>query len=357
MIKKNYLFKKENNIKLKELKKKRKIKSIVKQTNKQNENQLNPLSSLEKYLLSQNENKDEITALNFEDDNIFDDDFQDKILNDQEKQKRFHKKLKLDKKDEIYINNNKNFLKKDYNENVKKIYKKYIDRIRNDNEIYTQLNTDKLPYESDINYYNRISKLRYYAPTAQDLIFDTKQKYKKTFKDYLMKLTNNDNLTSDKIMNNIFFKNDNNLIYIVDRLKDFDRKIKKKYNNITIKGFLDFSNYFIEEQTNKLLTYNNINELNNLEDINQDPTDFGEEEIDVSKEEIVEDIRKLIILNIKKHNRKDTNKEDSYKWFFNKVKKEENRIKLQNIFYNINNGKIKSVIQDKYIDDIYELVK
>jgi hypothetical protein len=398
MIKKNYLFKKENNIKLKELKNKRKIKSIVKQSNKQNENQLNPLSFLDKYLLSKNENKDEITPLNFEDDNIFDEDYQEKILNDKEKRDIFHTKLNLNEEDAKYIANETNKSGKKYISKVKNIYKKYIDRIRNDNEIYSKINTDKLPYESDINYYNRISKIRYYAPTTQDLIFETKQKYKKTFKDYLMKLTNNDNLTSDKIMNNNLFIDDNNLIYIVDRLKDFDRELKNKYNNITIKGFIDFSKGFIEEKTKNLLT-NDINKIKKSDNTNQDPIEYGDEEkekkIDEKIEEIkedeieekieekknrkekieeekkrkekIEEEKKLkkqnsegIRIEIKKYNKRDTDytdREKYYKDFLNRVKKEENKNKLFNIFHNINNGKLKSRIHDIYIDDINELVK
>jgi hypothetical protein len=179
------------------------------------------------------------------------------------------------------------------NENKNNILKKYQTKINNDINIYSKFNTQKLSGESDMDYYNRVSKFRDYVPTSQEIINDKKNNIYKKFRDYIFSLSKNMILVDDIISKN-FFKGDLGFLrmtIIIDKLKQFDKELKEKYSNITINKFLFYCEIFVTkygEMDEYTGTYKNINDYINL---TTNKSSFSDQsKINIIDEDIDDDI-------------------------------------------------------------------
>ena len=111
------------------------------------------------------------------------------------------------------------------------------------------VNLSRFPDETDEAYYNRISNIKDYAPNQAQIIEQNKVIVRNNFKNYIVKIANLS--VAERILaNELFIKNPNNVKLINDNIKQFDTKLREKYDKIDVDTFITFCKSYLRKINN-----------------------------------------------------------------------------------------------------------
>lgn len=239
------------------------------------------------------------------------------------------------------------------NEFLQQAYKQYYNRVSNLNNL--PFNVNKLPDETDENYYNRMSNIQDYRLSQTQILNNLQDEYKQKLKQYLYENTNLS--LTERIINHSFFKDPSKVKIIVDTIKNFDKKLKKKYSQIDFDTFMLFSKNYVENIDNNddeigITSYTQFN-MKLLDDLRSNKILNHYDEID--RKLLLEKVDKLENEIKKKTNEKGfILKSDYYKFdkkyndIYNQIKDYINRKKGTEHIYNKEKKLNRSKTQERY---------